>query len=94
MVDKEGKVLAAEAGGPAATVDVCQRLVGSQSEDVGNAAEGEKVEKEIETGKRNAAEVGSKEVKPEDTKDDKATADVAADVADTAEALDGEKAAA
>ncbi|KAI9712533.1 MAG: hypothetical protein M1812_006842 [Candelaria pacifica] len=97
VVNKEGRVLAAEAGGPAATVDVVQGLVGSKSEDVGNAAEGENVEKEIEAGKSNAMELESEQAKPAGaagTKDDKATAEVAADVADTAEVLDGDKAAA
>ncbi|KAI9696949.1 MAG: hypothetical protein M1836_004910 [Candelina mexicana] len=86
VIDKEGKVLAAEAGGPAATVEVVQGLVGSRSEDVGNAAEGENVEKEIETS---AAELESTETRPKEPNDDKETAEVAADVADTAEALDG-----
>ena len=50
VVGKDGTVLAAEAGGPAATVTVVRKLIGatSVSEDVGNIAEGEKVEKEIE----------------------------------------------
>ena len=99
-VDKEGKILASEAGGPAATVDVAKKLVGvpaTTTEDVGNMAEGSKVENEIEEGKTDAQEVeasaaanGEAEQKEDEQKADVAAnvADVAADVADSAEKLD------
>ena len=93
VVDKRGKILASKAGGPAATVDVVRKLVrapATANEDVGNVAEGSKVEKEIEEGKADAQEVevpaasnGEAEQKEAQQK-----ADVAADVADTAEKLD------
>ena len=54
VVDKEGKVLAVEAGGPAATVEVVKKLVDSMGGD------GEKVdENEVEDEKaaETAAEV-------------------------------------
>ena len=58
VVDKSGKVLAAEAGGPAATVEVVKGLVESMGGDVGAkglekaeeramAGEGEEVEGEL-----------------------------------------------
>jgi peroxiredoxin Q/BCP len=43
VVDKEGKVLAAEPGGPAATVEVVRKLVGDK-EGVPGQAEVEKAE--------------------------------------------------
>lgn len=93
VVDKEGKVLASEAGGPAATVDVVKKLVGAPAnthEDVGNLAEGSKVEKEIEDGKADAidVEVPAASNGEAEQKEDQQKADVAADVADTAEKLD------
>lgn len=100
VVDKEGKVLAAESGGPAATVEVVRKLVreggpveATASEDVEAMAEGSKVEDKIESGKVHAEEVepsaaaaaanGDAEMNEE-----AATAEVAADVADSAEKLD------
>lgn len=56
VVDKEGKVLAVEAGGPAATVEVVKKLVDS----MGGDGDGEKAEaKEVEDEKaaETAAEV-------------------------------------
>ena len=96
VVDKEGKVLAAEAGGPAATVEVVRKLVGvsdagaGPSEGMGDMAEGSKVEKEIEEGKMDAqeAEQSATANGESEQKEDAAAADVAADVADTAEKLD------
>lgn len=97
VVDKEGKVLATEPGGPAATVEVVRKLVGERvsveaatSEDVGNMAEGSKVEDEIESGKLNAEEADPSAAANGDAqmKEDAATADIAADVADSAEKLD------
>ncbi|KAI9814965.1 MAG: hypothetical protein M1832_005604 [Thelocarpon impressellum] len=64
VVDKAGKVLAAEPGGPAATVEVVKKLVGGQ----------------------NGVPAADR---PEDVKaEDKAKAEVAADVADTAAEID------
>lgn len=90
-IDKAGKVLAAEAGGPAATVDVVRKLVGFEetTEDVGNAPEGNEVEKAIEEGKLDAQTAEKQEAtNAEPPKDEEATAIVAADVADTAAKLD------
>lgn len=39
MVDKSGKVLASEPGGPAATVEVVRKLVGGNAEGVPTVAE-------------------------------------------------------
>lgn len=97
VVDKEGKVLAAEPGGPAATVELVRKLVGegspveaTASEDVGNMAEGSKVEDKIESGKLHAEEADpSADVNGDaEMKEDAAAADVAADVANSAEKLD------
>ena len=92
-MDKEGKILASEAGGPAATVDVVKKLVSAPattSEDAGNVAEGSKVEKEIEEGKTDAqeAEVPAASNGESEQKEDQQKANVAADVADSAEKLD------
>jgi peroxiredoxin Q/BCP len=66
VVDKEGKVLAAEAGGPAATVEVVKGLVesmGGNEKDDGlekaeeTAVEGEEKESENEKVAETAAEV-------------------------------------
>lgn len=93
VIDKAGKILAAEAGGPAATVDVVRKLVGSgeATENVEKAAEGEKIEKEIEEGKMDApaAEKEQPATTSEQSKD-QAMADVAADVAETAAKVDEE----
>ena len=97
VVEKEGKVLAAEPGGPAATVEVVRKLVGTGeasagvSEDVGNLAEGSAVEKEIEEGQMDAQEAEKPAAANGESskKEDEATAQVAADVADSAQILDG-----
>jgi len=90
VVDKAGKVLAAEAGGPAVTVDVVQKLVGSagSTEDVGNIVEGEKAGKEIEEGKSDGQATEKPAAIDGEPKEDEAKANVAADVADTAAKLD------
>lgn len=80
VVDKSGKILAAEAGGPAATVEVVKKLIGSG--DV--PTEEEKVEAEAEAPVTNGTNGA--------TKEDVAKADVAGEVADTAEKLDSEEA--
>ena len=92
VVNKEGKVLAAEPGGPAATVEVVKKLTGEAdvSEDIGNVVEGEKVEKEIEEDKTDVQEPEQPSAVngEEASKEDEVKADVAAEVADTAEKLD------
>lgn len=75
VIDKTGKVLASEPGGPAATVDVVKRLVESN----GDSAKAKEIPKVEGTTNGNGAEL---------TKEDTAKAEVAADVADTAEKLD------
>lgn len=79
VIDKAGKVLASEPGGPAATVEVVKRLVAES----GDSTKVEEVP-EIEQGTNgNGAEL---------SKEDTDKADVAADVADTAEKLDSNEA--
>jgi peroxiredoxin Q/BCP len=79
VVDKTGKVLAAEPGSPAGTVEVVEKLVG---EGAAPAVTEEKEEaKPASNGLNGAA--------PKPTEEDVAKAEVAADVADTAEKLDG-----
>ena len=75
MVDKEGNVLAVEAGGPAATVEVVKKLV----ENMG----GDEKDEGLEKAERTAAEGEEKEV------GDEKAADTAAEVADVAKELDG-----
>jgi peroxiredoxin Q/BCP len=75
VVDKEGKVLAVEAGGPAATVEVVKSIV----ESVGGDAEDEGLEKAEETA------VEGEEKEAEDVR----VAETAAEVADVANGLDG-----
>lgn len=69
VVDKSGKVLVAEPGGPAATLEAVKKVIAS----LGGDAESD----------------GLKKAEATVEGEDKAKADVAADVADTAEALDG-----
>lgn len=78
VVDKSGKVLAAQPGGPAATVEVVKKLVGSS----GVGADSEKEEVKPATNGANGAS------EPEASKEDIAKANVAAEVANTAEKLD------
>ena len=76
MVDKSGKVLAAEQGGPAATVEVVKKLVASGAV---SAPAAEEAKDKIPAPATNGAN---------GTKEDVAKADVAAEVADTAEKID------
>jgi len=94
VVDKEGKVLAAESGGPAATVAVVRKLIGGTeatgaTEEAGDGAEESKVEKEVEEGKPvpEDAEESTEANGTAEQKDDETKAEVAADVADSAEKL-------
>lgn len=81
VVDKDGKVLAVEAGGPAATVEVVKKLVESQGGDAGAEGLGKAEETAAEGEKKEEAQ--SEEM-----------AETAAEVADVAEKLDGTPAAA
>ena len=98
VVDKEGKVLAAEAGSPKGTVEVVRKLVGGGSS-TADAEIGEKQDEPVEESKEEKAieegapvtEVTAPSTDANGTlekKEDEAKADVAADVADTAEKLD------
>jgi len=97
VIDKTGKVLAAEPGGPAATVEVVKKLVAGSStsapvaENVGSVAESEKVMGEAKTRKAVPATNGVNGTNGA-SKEDIAKADVAAQVANTAELLDSNKA--
>jgi thioredoxin-dependent peroxiredoxin len=95
IVDKAGKVLAAEPGGPAATVEVVKKLMGSSD---APAPAAEKVDKAAEEVKA-AEEPKVEETKPATNgvngtvaNEDVAKANVAADVADTAQKLDNNEA--
>ena len=57
VVDKEGKVLAVEAGGPAATVEVVKKLVESMGGDKKEVEKIEEKEAENEKAAETAAEV-------------------------------------
>ncbi|TGO25253.1 hypothetical protein BPAE_0084g00200 [Botrytis paeoniae] len=113
VIDKSGKVLAAQAGSPKGTLEVVEGLIGAEKEEVEKeeaAIEGEKEtekENENETSEETKEEVSptSEEKQTEEptipetngtngttssaSKEDVAKAEVAADVADTAEKLDG-----
>lgn len=82
VVDKSGKVLAAEPGGPDATVAVVKKLVGSSAPVAEN---GNVVEKKSDDETKPTNGVDGGEVAKVDAAK---TAEVAAEVADTAEKLD------
>lgn len=98
VVSKEGKVLATEAGGPAATVAAVKKLVveqGTTTEDVemGNAPtateSGTTEPTGAEAAPENQAAANEAAAPPaEGSAEDVAKADVAGEVADTAEKLD------
>jgi thioredoxin-dependent peroxiredoxin len=90
VVDKSGKVLASEPGGPAATVNVVKKLVGG-GESVGPATVFEPVAPAVEEPKTEIAANGINGTNGA-TKEDVAQADVAAQVANTAEKLDSNEA--
>lgn len=81
VIDKSGKVLAAQPGSPSGTVEVVEKLVGSG----GPASEDKVEEPEAESTLPAANGVDSTEAP---SKEDVAQADVASEVADTAEKLD------
>jgi peroxiredoxin Q/BCP len=64
VVDKSGKVLAAEPGGPAATVEVVRKLVGGNAEGVPTT--GEVKQKEDAEAAKTAAEVADTAAKVDD----------------------------
>ncbi|KAF7894840.1 hypothetical protein EAF00_006654 [Botryotinia globosa] len=109
VIDKSGKVLAAQAGSPKGTLEVVEGLIGVEKEEVEKeeaAIEGEK-ETENETAEEAKEEVsptseekqteeptipetnGTNGINSSASKEDVVKAEVAADVADTAEKLDG-----
>ena len=98
VVEKGGKVLVAEAGGPAATLEAVKKVLPSDgavkdtaaTEKVDDAAEGSKEEAKIEDGEPDTEMAEPAANGATDKADDVAPAEVAADVADTAEKLDGE----
>lgn len=77
VIDKAGKVLAAEPGGPAATVEVVRKLVGTSE---GGPVVASESTTETKAPAANGTAVG--------TEEDVETAETAAEVADTAEKLD------
>jgi len=83
VIDKSGKILAAEPGGPAATVEVVKKLVGGDAA----ATEAPIAEPAVEEPEANGVN-GTNGLTKEDTE----KADVAAEVADTAEKLDSNEA--
>jgi peroxiredoxin Q/BCP len=98
VVAKTGKVLAAEPGGPAATVEVVKKLVatsGSSAPVAGEGikaaeADGEKPTEEptVAAPTVPAPETASNGVNGAEKAEDVAKAEVAAEVADTAEKID------
>jgi peroxiredoxin Q/BCP len=93
VVDKAGKVLAAEPGGPAATVEVVKKLVGSTSAPVSEeTSKAIDSEKKAEEPKAEEAKPATNGVNGSATAEDVAKANVAMDVADTAEKLDSKEA--
>lgn len=73
--------------GPAATVDAVREIIGGEKvgDSVEKLAEGEKVEKEIVEGEKSAQEVEQPKIADEDGVE----AEIAAEVADSAQKLDG-----
>ncbi|TVY14652.1 Peroxiredoxin bcp1 [Lachnellula arida] len=87
VVDKSGKVLASEPGGPAATVAVVTKLV-SGGESTASASISEPAAPAVEEPKTEAPTANGTNGTNGATEDDVDQADVAAQVADTAEKLD------
>ncbi|KAI9798280.1 MAG: hypothetical protein M1833_004852 [Piccolia ochrophora] len=73
VIDKQGKILAAQPGGPGATLDVVVKLI----------------EEQIAPGQPDKSGNSTEKPKKEGHADDVAKAQVAADVADTAAKIDG-----
>jgi len=95
VVDKAGKVLAAEPGGPAATVEVVKKLVGSSDAPAADTKQVDKVAEDVkatEEPKAEEAKPATNGVNGTATNEDVAKANVAAEVANTAEMLDSNEA--
>ena len=80
VINKAGKVLAAEPGSPAGTVEVVRKIVSESAKEEKNSKSDHK-----------AAHKADHVQTAAEKKEDKAKAKVAADVADTAAKLDGDK---
>ena len=90
VVDKAGKVLAAEAGGPAATVEVVKKLVAGQNGAAAPAEPKKDGEAQPTTAESAAVLAAAPDSMDEiEKKKSETAANVAADVADTAAKLDG-----
>ncbi|KAF7946757.1 hypothetical protein EAE96_009740 [Botrytis aclada] len=115
VIDKSGKVLAAQAGSPKGTLELVEGLIGVEKEEVEKEEATIEGESEKENENETAAEEPKEEASPiteekqteeptipetngtngtdsSASKEDVAKAEVAADVADTAEKLDGKDA--
>ena len=97
VVDKSGKVVAAEPGGPAPTVEVVKKLVEGSGISAPVAGEGVRAAeaegpKVTDEPKVEAPAATTNGVNGTEKNKDTALADVAADVADTAEKLDTKEA--
>jgi thioredoxin-dependent peroxiredoxin len=96
VVDKTGKVLAAEPGGPAPTVEVVKKLVGSSNAPAADNKQVDEVAEENKATEEPKADEASKPatngVNGTATEEDVAKANVAAEVANTAEKLDSNEA--
>jgi thioredoxin-dependent peroxiredoxin len=96
VIEKSGKVVAAEPGSPAATVETVKKLVaaGGEETETGKAEEGKTEEPagNVEEPKEEATAVEAPPAPAteEEKKEDAELAKVASDVADTAAKLDGE----
>ncbi|KAM3072303.1 thioredoxin peroxidase dot5 [Clarireedia jacksonii] len=94
VIDKSGKILAAEPGSPAGTLQVVEKLIGSAAAEPITETEATEKPKAEETTEEKVEEKPEEAAAPEIngtngvSKEDAAVADVAADVADTAEKLD------
>ncbi|RDL38071.1 AhpC-TSA-domain-containing protein [Venustampulla echinocandica] len=84
VIDKSGKVLAAQPGSPTGTVDIVEKLVKSGSSTASEPSEDKEEKPETEAVAPAANGVGAHGP----SKDDVAQAEVASQVADTAEKLD------
>ena len=97
VVDKTGKVLAAEPGGPAATVEVAKKIVeasGSNAPVAGEAVKAAETEggKGAEEPKVEAPDATTNGVNGMEKSENVAKAEVAAEVADTAAKIDSNEA--
>ncbi|TGO49108.1 hypothetical protein BOTNAR_0443g00010 [Botryotinia narcissicola] len=97
VIDKSGKVLAAQAGSPKGTLEVVEGLIGVEKEEENENETAEEAKEEVSpTSEEKQPEEptipetnGTNGINSSASKEDVAKAEVAADVADTAEKLDG-----